>query len=172
MKAISNLKTPSEILMLVNIPAESVKISTFSEGKHLFLDDVQDPGNVGTLIRSAAWFGCDSVIRTHGSADFYNSKVVQATMGAIAHIPLYSMEKSDISKIENHVCATDMEGTSFKNLETIENFVLVLSNEGKGISQEVKEKADKIITIPHYGNDQVESLNVAIAGSIILSKMI
>lgn len=171
MAKISSLTTPTEILMLLNIPNRQPEMS-FTDGFHLYLDDVQDPGNVGTLIRSAEWFGCKSVIRSTGSADFYSAKVVQATMGTFTHIPLYTMTPQDLVELNVPIIATRLDGISLYKAQILDRGIITISNEGQGLSPFLDANASLHLHIPRAIGSKTESLNAGLAGGILFSHIL
>lgn len=143
----------------------------------LALDGVQDPGNVGTIIRTAAWFGIDGVIAGSGTADFFNPKVVRATMGGLWDVALTSAADlpAVIAGLKSHgaqAVAADLDGTALANWEPADQTVLVIGGEARGVSKEVREVIDESVTIPG-GNGQlgVESLNAAMAAGILMHQL-
>ncbi|UZO82548.1 RNA methyltransferase [Aquimarina sp. ERC-38] len=140
----------------------------------LTLDDVQDPGNLGTLIRLCDWFGIKDVVCSLHTVDAYNPKVVQATMGSIGRVRVFYKELSGFFQTlseDTEVYGTFMEGTSIYKTRFQKPSVFILGNEGKGISDTVSKWVTQRITIPKYDrNNQVESLNVATAGAILLNE--
>ncbi|MCB9310508.1 MAG: RNA methyltransferase [Lewinellaceae bacterium] len=168
MSQISQLKQPSDILVVFSIP--NTPITTMkSDDKIIYLDNVQDPGNVGTIIRLADWFGIEAVVRSFDSADFYNPKVVQAAMGSLAKVNLYEAELSEIVG-EKIVYGTYMEGTSIFETQFIDNAILVLGSEGHGISEKNAKYIQEKITIYGASNKIAESLNVSVAAGIICAQ--
>jgi TrmH family RNA methyltransferase len=171
LEKISQLKTPNKVVSVFEkrpmdrMPQLENKLS-------LMLDDMQDPGNLGTIIRIADWFGVDNVICSENSADCYNSKVVQATMGSLARINiLYTSLISFIKKNNSiSVYAAALDGIPVSELKGISEGIIVIGNESKGISDDLMNIAKQKITIPGYG--KAESLNAAVAAGIILSHMI
>ena len=136
----------------------------------LALDDIQDPGNLGTIIRTAHWFGIENIICSSGTVDMYNSKVVQSTMASLGSVNiiyddlnLWLKKQSGIKKI-----AAALQGRSLNEYNSIAEAIIIIGNESKGISKEVMQLANEKITIPRIGN--AESLNAAVAAGIILSK--
>lgn len=141
-------------------------------GKHILLiDSVQDPGNLGTIIRTADAAGFDGVILGNGTVDLYNDKVIRATQGSIFHIPIF---EKDLQKVIPElkadgfsIWATALEGATLYHEVSIDTKVaIVLGNEGAGVNKEIINQADKIVKIPIYG--QAESLNVSIAAGILM----
>lgn len=144
------------------------------EGKlTLILDQLRDPGNLGTLIRTADWFGCSRIFCTTGSVDVFNPKTVQGSMGSIARVEVSYAEPEEIlQKLQaDHLLCADMEGEALNELEVEGNIALVLGSESHGPSEFWKTYA-RSITIPRKGNSQTESLNVAIAGAICMAKLV
>jgi TrmH family RNA methyltransferase len=138
----------------------------------LFLNGLQDPGNIGTIIRSADAFKADGIIIGDNCVDPYNPKVVRATMGSIFRVPMYFIKNDigflrELKKCDYSIYATSLEG-SIPNYEITykDNFVIVIGNESRGVSEEVLSLADKLIKIPMPGS--AESLNAGVAASIIL----
>ena len=168
LQKISLLKTPNKVLTVFDkkLPVPEPVIS----GKlSLMLDNIQDPGNLGAIIRNADWFGIDHIICSENSADCYNPKVVQASMGSLARVNvLYVSLHSFIrAHINTGVYATTLYGTSVPELKNIKEGIILIGNESRGISEELLNMATLQITIPRYGN--AESLNAAVATGIILS---
>ena len=167
MKTISHMTTATDCLALVEIMQTSPK----PYRKALYLDGVQDPGNVGTIIRIADWFGLDSVIRSLDSADFYNSKVVQSSMGAFANVQLLEMSVSQLLSVEHiPIFAADMTGIPLQETKKPEQFILVMGGEGNGISKEVANSSIQKISIKGSDSKISESLNVAIAAGVLCEK--
>ncbi len=174
MNRISFLQTPTSYLALVTIPKNN-KIATISDIElTLVLDEVQDPGNLGTIIRLADWFGINSIICSTNTADCFNPKVVQATMGAIARLKITYCNLQDIlkdaKKRDIPIFGTFMEGENIYTANLPQNGVLVMGNEGSGISKEIESLVTQKLTIPSFKSENVESLNVAIATSICCSE--
>jgi len=143
------------------------------------LDDVQDPGNVGTILRTAAWFGADAILCSAGSADRYNSKVVRSCAGSIFALPHYSVEQlsDELRRLQNigyTVVCSSLDGKDFREFETFpEKVVLVIGNEANGISEPVKALADLLVRIPHAGAQaKVESLNASVSAAILMERLV
>lgn len=141
----------------------------------LALDGVQDPGNLGTIIRTADWFGIKHIICSHSTADLYNPKVVQATMGSIARVNIYYTDLPaffDGLDQEVPVYGTLLDGNDIYKSELSANGIIVMGNEGNGISKEVRERLTHKLLIPSFpaNRDTAESLNVSIATAIICSE--
>lgn len=164
---ISTLQTPQGILALVNIP-ESPELDTTAL-KNVFslvLDGVQDPGNMGTIIRTADWFGFKQIICSNNCVEVYNPKTVQATMGSLSRINIYYEDLPAFLKhVELPVFGAVLNGTSIYETKWGKEGLVVLGNEGQGITPEVMKLISHPVTIPRVG--QAESLNVAISAAIL-----
>ncbi|MFD2921875.1 TrmH family RNA methyltransferase [Terrimonas rubra] len=164
---ISQLTTPNKVVAVVTqqplLPAVDTSQLT------LVLDTIQDPGNLGTIIRIADWFGIRQLVCSQECADRYNPKVVQSTMGSIARVGFYYTDLPDFLKANNNtrIYAAALDGIPVQNLGKLGNGFLVIGNESKGISPEVMNLVNVRMTIPRIG--QAESLNAAVATGIILS---
>jgi TrmH family RNA methyltransferase len=166
LEQISALKHPQGILAVCK--AQPV-ISKKAGNRILVLDGIQDPGNFGTIIRTAAWFAIDEVICSWDTVEVFNPKVVQATMGAIFHLPIrYAELKEYLSAAPFPIYGAVMNGKDLYACEIPDSFILILGNEGNGIRSEIETLIQCPITIPKLG--QGESLNVSIAGAILLAE--
>ncbi|KKX48941.1 RNA methyltransferase [Sphingobacterium sp. IITKGP-BTPF85] len=134
------------------------------------MDDIQDPGNLGTIIRTAEWFGFQRIICSIGTVDAYNPKVVQATMGSLSRIEIHYLDlKAFIQDAKLPVFGALLNGNSIYETDWRDEGLLVLGNEGNGISDELIKLVDKPVTIPRIG--EAESLNVAVATTIFCSEI-
>lgn len=166
---ISTLQTPQGILAIIHIP-ESEKLSALDlSGRFtLVLDGIQDPGNLGTIIRTADWFGFQNVVCSMNTVEVYNPKTVQATMGSLARIRVDYMDLNDFFKeVTLPVFGALLEGKSMYDINWGTEGLVILGNEGQGITDEVQEFITDPVTIPRVG--AAESLNVAISAAIICS---
>lgn len=184
LERLSSQTTPSDVLAVCKIPIHSFDKNELKGKLTLVLDDIKDPGNMGTIIRIADWFGIDSVLCSNESTDVYNPKVVQATMGSISRIKLHYLELSDffrnlddgnISFKHFPVYGALLEGENIYKKQLTREGIIVIGNESRGISESIKEFINHKITIPsfaHYkaGRGEAESLNAAIAAAIICSE--
>ena len=167
---LADSQTPQGIVAVVQ--KEEVGQVDFSQGKFLFLEDVQDPGNVGTIIRTADAAGYTGVIVSDKSADIYSLKTLRSMQGSHFHLPIYRMSSQALLKETKEaavpVLATTLskDSVDYRELLPIENFVLVMGNEGQGISPLMAESADQLVHISMKG--QAESLNVAVAAGILI----
>ena len=169
LKKITCLTTPNNCLALFKIPVEKIQKET---GLKVALDDIRDPGNLGTIIRLCDWFGVSELICSAATVDLYNPKVVQATMGSIARVTVIYVDLvSYLSKTNLPIYGTFMDGKNVYSEKLYENAILLLGNEGNGISDTVKKLVTHKIAIPRFGDQQkTESLNVASATAIFLSE--
>jgi len=169
LKKISALTTAQSCLALFTMPDEKPLTTT---GLIVALDDVRDPGNLGTIIRLCDWFGIDQLVCSTECVDVYNPKVVQATMGSLTRVNVvYTNLKEYLATAETPVFGTFMDGQNIYKQELPQNGIIVLGNEANGISAEIEALSTNRIAIPRFGNlQQTESLNVATAAAIILSE--
>ena len=170
LEKISQLKTPNKVLAVVHHIESDNKITT-KGAITLALDDIQDPGNLGTIIRIADWFGVDQIVCNNNSADVYNPKVVQATMGSIARVKVFYVDLEEwLSKQSDiEIFATALEGKDISSIEKIKEGIIIFGNESKGISPEIFSCSTVKITIPKKG--KAESLNAGVATGIVLSHL-
>lgn len=172
LRKVSFLQHPQEVIALFPLPENSCfDNNSLRNDLVLALDDVQDPGNLGTIIRLADWFGIEQIICSLGTADAFSPKVVQATMGSIARVNLHYTDLP--SFLENlgdgfPIYGTFLNGTNVYEQELSKSGVIIMGNEGKGISKEVERYVNKRLFIPSYPAERptAESLNVAIATAI------
>lgn len=172
MERISHLKTPSDALALIKIPHHK---AIYSGNLAIALDGVQDPGNLGTIIRVGAWYGVKQIFCSQNTVDCYSPKVVQATMGAIASVQVIY---TDIVELLEKNSDTPIFGTFLEQSTSIyttdlkhQNSIVVMGSEGQGVSNNVGALVTNRIFLPPYGDaNGVESLNVAVATAITLSE--
>ena len=163
-ESLSGTITPQGFFAVIEKPKHDI-----SKAKQvLLLDRIQDPGNLGTLIRTADAAGIDMVVMEKGTADAYQDKVMRASQGSVFHIPIVTTELNKfIEQFDGPVYGTALENAvSYKNIESQDTFALILGNEGEGVNKELLAHTSQNLIIPIYG--KAESLNVAIAGSILL----
>ena len=164
---ISAEKSPQGVLAVIFKPTE---ISGGIEGGSLFLDDVQDPNNVGAIIRTAAAAGYNTVYLTDNCADPYSPKSVRATMGGIFRVNVIHGERNNLlEKIEKPLIVADMGGESIDTFRFSGDFCLVIGNEGKGVSDAVRKRAKYTVSIPMENG--VESLNAAVSAGILMYRL-
>lgn len=177
---VSNLKTPPGIIAIAKIP-NTYFLKTYSLEANIILGlmDIQDPGNLGTIIRTADWFGIKHILCSSNTADVYNPKVVQSTMGAIFRVNLVYLDLQEeitaIRKKHPHVpvLAAVLDGENLYNTSYEDKGILLMGNESKGLSEDMIRLATHKVFIPRLGNlsGKSESLNVSVATSIILSEI-
>jgi len=166
---ISGLSTPNTVLGLFKIPV-TPKIN--GEGLVLALDGINDPGNLGTIIRLSDWFGVSLVVCSNNTVDCYNSKVVQSSMGSLARTPVFYMDLEEFLRgTQLPIYGAVMDGDSVYSNSLKQNAVLVMGNESNGISRRILPLIQAKITIPRFSKATVtESLNVATATAILLNE--
>lgn len=163
---LSSFKTPNKLIAVFKRREQQ----TDSTKKGIVLDGVQDPGNLGTILRIADWFGVSQIICSHETVDVYNPKVIQASMGAIYRVNVvYTDLKNFLTNSEQPTYAALLDGADFQKVSFEENALLIMGNEGKGINNELLPFINHRITIPKVG--QAESLNVGTATAILAAKM-
>ena len=161
---ISCLTNPQGILAVVATKHKKAISTNFQ----LALDNIQDPGNLGTILRTASWFGVDEILLSENCVELYNPKVVQASMGALFHLAIRTVSLTAyLDTVKKPIYGALLKGESLDNSIPIKNCILVVGNEGNGISEDVKSKITHPITISKKGSG--ESLNVAVATGIILN---
>lgn len=166
-------KNPQQVIALFPIPEHKFCTEQLKNELVLMLDGVQDPGNLGTIARIADWFGIRNILCSAETADIYNPKAVQATMGALARVKFHYTDLIQLlSQYDGPVYGTFLDGENIYGQELSENGIIVMGNEGKGISQGVGEMINRRLYIPNYpiGTQTTESLNVAIATSIVCAE--
>lgn len=170
---ISLLKNPQKVVAVAKIPDYSdVKSSTPSQGLMLYLDNIQDPGNLGTIVRTADWFGIERIFLSPDCVEVYNPKVVQATMGSLFRVNMQVIELDELKKQHSNIpiVGAMTNGESYLEATITKPCILVVGNEGNGIRSDYERLLDSAIAIPSHGN--AESLNVAVATGILISRFI
>lgn len=171
MSRISNLKTPPGLLAIAKIPSPpSIGDLTF-HNISVYLDDIKDPGNLGTIIRTCEWFGVDHLLLSPETVEVYNPKVIQSTMGSYARVNICRAQLSDIKSQHPNVkvLGTSLEGENMYQVEKSYPTILIIGNESHGMSEETLTLCDDLIKIPSHPNNKAESLNAGIATAISLS---
>ncbi|MDR0938780.1 MAG: RNA methyltransferase [Mediterranea sp.] len=171
----SLLKTPQQVVALFGQPCHELSADYPLQGLCLALDDVQDPGNLGTIVRLADWFGIAHIVCSRGTADVYNPKTVQATMGALARVRVHYTDLSgyiDSLAKEVDVFGTCLDGENMYQLSLPGNGLIVMGNEGNGIGREIEKRVTRKLLIPSYprGRATSESLNVATATAVVCAE--
>ena len=165
---ISSLKTPNKVLAIVKIKKGSLDITSNTV---LALDGIKDPGNLGTIIRLADWFGVKDIICSDDCVDYLNPKVVQSSMGSFTRVNLHYTSLIDAFKkySDYKLIMTVLNGTPLGEMKNTDKKIIVMGSESKGISKEILELTSEKITIPKSKSSKAESLNVSIAAAIILN---
>ena len=159
--ALSETENPQGLMAVCARPEPA----RYSEKKrYIFLDRLQDPGNLGTIIRTAAAFGLDGLIYNKGCVDVFAPKVVRASMGAVFTLDLLAAE---ITELSGQIIAADLDGAAPENLPGSGGFVLAIGSEGQGLSVEVLQRASQKVSLPVH-RDKAESLNAAVAAGILM----
>lgn len=169
LKKISALTTPNMVLAVFKIP----KVKPINTDDWvLAVDDVRDPGNLGTIIRLCDWFGIANLVCSTGTVDCYNPKTVQATMGSLGRINVgYTNLYEFLKRAEQPVCGAFMDGSNLYQTSLPKKGILVMGNEANGISSEIEQLITQKLSIPQFGEPTTESLNVATATAILLSEI-
>lgn len=165
----SSLKTPPGILGVFHFPKPSTPVF---EDWSLLLDDIRDPGNLGTIIRVCDWFGIRQLICSAQTVDCYNPKTLQATMGSISRVQIHYLDlKELLAQTDLPIYGAFMDGTSIYEAKLPQKGLLVMGNEANGISEDIEHLINHRISIPSYGASSTESLNVAMASGILLNEI-
>ena len=178
LKKISFLSTPNKVIAVAEIPKHDIGKENFSSMLSIVLDDIQDPGNLGTIVRIADWFGIENIICSNNSVDVYNPKVVQATMGSIAHVKVHYTDLREFFKSQKNTQSIKtygavLNGENIYKRELSDKGLIVLGNESNGISDKLLPYITDKISIPTFAankSQSAESLNVSIAAAIICSE--
>ena len=170
LRKVSTLQNPDEGLAVFEQPKHK---GILQEGVIVALDNVQDPGNLGTIIRLCDWFGVETLLCNTQTVDCYNPKVVQASMGSLTRVAVHYLDLAAfLTTTVLPVYTMDLEGENLYTATFPKDCILILGNEANGISSEVRALSNEVITIPRFSQHQrTESLNVAMAGAIILSEV-
>lgn len=178
LKQISTLKTPHNALAVVHMPDNEMKMTEFINQYCVALDFVQDPGNMGTIIRAAGWFGIKNIICSLDCVDVYNPKVIQSSMGALLHVNVFYKDLKEFFTfaVNNSVpvYGTMLEGRSIYTHKPDNKGIILLGNESKGISTELIPFITEKIKIPKFSSatEGIDSLNVGMAASVVFSEFI
>jgi len=173
----SSLKTPNKVLAVVKIPNFKFDFNSLRDKLTIVLDNIQDPGNFGTIIRLADWFGIEQIICSNNTVELYNPKTIQSSMGAILRVKIFYFNLPDFlleikEKTTLSIYGTFLIGDIIFKTDLSQSGIIVMGNESKGISKEVASFVKKRITIPSFTErvEKTESLNVALATAIICSE--
>ena len=169
LKKITSLKNPNTALAIFEIPEQK---STQQKGLIVALDDVRDPGNLGTIIRLCDWYGINNLVCSLNTVDCYNAKVIQATMGSLTRVNLQYLDlDAYLESYKKAIFGTFLNGENIYTSDLPTEGIIVLGNEANGISETIETKVTRKVTIPQFGTTKAtESLNVANATAIILSE--
>ena len=177
LKKISSFKTPHNVLAIVKIPDHPNTFIPHPDKLHLLLENIQDPGNLGTIVRTSGWFGIDSIICSPGSVDIYNPKVIQASMNAFVQVKVSYHELSTVldqfKRNDMPVYGTFMDGKNIYETPLTTNGAILFGNESKGISDNLLPFIKHHLLIPSNqknGTTKIESLNIAAAVAVVCSE--
>lgn len=175
LKKISLLASPNEVVCIVKMEAVEFNLSQLTSEFCLALHEVQDPGNLGTIIRLADWFGIETILCSEGTVDAYNPKVIQSTMGSFLRCKVHYCDLKQCLEFTNQnqlpSYAAVLDGTSVYKTKLQENGLLIMGNESKGISEELLKLIKNKISIPSFSKMNSDSLNVSIATAILCSEL-
>jgi len=170
LQKLSNFSTANEVFAIVKMPEYPSFIAN-KDSLYLVLDGLQDPGNLGTIIRTADWFGITDIICSKDTVDCYNQKVVQATMGSILRVRCHYIKLSDfLEKQQFPIYGMLLDGKNILNEQLSKSGFIVVGNESKGISEEVRQYISHPLFIPSFRQSQTESLNASIATAIVCNE--
>ena len=169
LKLMSNQRTPSGTIGIFNMIDKPIKDSSF----YIVLDNISDPGNLGTIIRTCEWFGINQIICSIGSVDCYNPKVIQSSMGSLSRVNVIYTDILKFLKLKKlPIYLAELGGKKFKKSEVLDKCIWVFGSESQGISDEIKKIADFSFMIPKYKKDiKTESLNLPTSLGIILNSI-
>lgn len=173
LKRISLLRTPQNVLTVMPIPDRKLDLSALQGRLVIALDGVQDPGNIGTILRTADWFGIKHVLCSEGTVDVYNPKCVQSCMGALARVEVHYCHLPEVlSKVQMPIYGTFLDGKDIYAEELHAEGIIVMGNEGNGISAQIAEMINRRLYVPNFpkGSLTTESLNVAVTTGIVCAE--
>jgi TrmH family RNA methyltransferase len=179
LKKISDLKTPNKALALVEIPNRTIDTEETQNSLSLVLDKINDPGNLGTIIRTADWFGINQIFCSNGSVDLYNPKVIQSTMGSFTRVKLFYQNLTELLEKYNEIddfriYGTFLEGDNIYRSQLSDKGLIIMGSESHGISDNLKEFIHQKLYIPSFTSvkniEQSESLNISVATGIVCSE--
>lgn len=174
LEIISSMKSVPDVIAVFRIPRKTKDNNLLKRDKYyVLLDEIQDPGNLGTIIRTCDWFGIYDIYASENSVDVYGPKVVQSTMGSLSRVRVHYVNLSELILKNRHIklYGTLLSGTDYKVIQPQSGGMLLFGNEGRGISPDLQELINEGITIPPiHADSHPDSLNVAIAAAIIISR--
>lgn len=172
-KKISDTVNSQGIAAVFQIPRRESQLNQIKSSPVVCLENISDPGNVGTILRNCDWFGIDNIILLKGCAEIYNPKTIRASMGAVFHLNIFSEIAFDFLsnlKLNDYkILVADLKGENIYSLKFPRKSIIIFSNEASGPSSDLLKISDYLITIPKYG--KAESMNVASASAVILSQL-
>lgn len=169
----SLMRSPQDVLAVYEMPRHDLQADVLSRQLVLALDTVQDPGNLGTIVRIADWYGIEDILCSPLCADLYNPKVVQATMGALARVRVHYVDLVEfLPRIGTPIYGTFLDGQNIYGQSLTPTGIIVMGNEGNGISPEVRKLVTHSLFLPSYPPERItsESLNVAIATAVVCAE--
>jgi TrmH family RNA methyltransferase len=170
---LSDTRTPQGVAAVFNKNYPKKDINEVIENFIVLIDNVSDPGNLGTILRTCDWFGINTVLISNQSVEYLNPKVIRSSMGSIFHLNIYEefdLNKLEVMKKRNYkIICSDLQGKNINDFQFQNKSIIVFSNESLGPSEIIKSLADELVTIPKKG--KAESLNVSSAAAIILSNI-
>jgi len=171
---ISSLKTPNQVFVVCKMPTYNLDLATINTSLTLFLDNLQNPGNMGSILRIADWFGLPYVFCSTNTVEVYNPKVIQASMGAFLRVKIIPIEFADLIERlpELPVFAAVLQGANVFKTDLPNNGLLIIGNEGAGVSNEIIAQASHLIRIPKGPQGGAESLNAAVAAGILCAAIL
>ena len=173
---ISQLSTPNQVLAIASYQEKSINYDKIFQNLSLMLDEIKDPGNLGTIIRIADWFGISDIICSENSVDIYNPKVVQSTMGSIARVKVHYTNLADfLKKCPDNipVYGTVLDGNNIYEQDLSKNGIIIVGNESRGISENLLQYITNKLLIPSYAQNlenKAESLNASVATAIVCAE--
>ena len=174
MERMSQFSTPSDVIAVYDIPQYDIDENEIRDNLSIVLDNIQDPGNLGTIIRIADWFGIKNIICSNTTVDVYSHKVIQATMGAISRVKVIYCDLKDFlgNYRDMPVYGTYLDGTDIYKEQLSSKGLIIFGNEGKGISDGLSEFVSHRLLIPSYppGTVTSESLNVGVASAVTIAE--
>ncbi len=169
LEGISALTTPNQVLAVFEATNEKPDVGSLKQELVIALDDIRDPGNLGTIIRIADWFGIGHILCSESCVDVFNPKVIQATMGSIARVNVYYADLDTVLKESETVYAAVLDGKSIYSQKLTSKGVILIGNESKGVSEKLMKHVTDKISIPKFSSG-ADSLNAAVATAVICSE--
>lgn len=168
LESLGSVETNDSVLAIARTK-DNIRPSIGASEYALVLDDIRDPGNLGTIIRTADWYGIRNIIASEETADFYNPKVIRSTMGSFCRVKVFYTSLTEFLKDQRNVYGTFLDGKDVHQIQFAPNGLIVIGNESNGISEGIAKYITQKITIPRFGS--AESLNASIATGIILDNL-